>query len=339
MKDSLTEFESNTIFYLCKDKDSKDNKNNIEILEKDLKTNVNVFTSNDDFFSFISKEKFKLFYVVINEDLFEDFFELYNIKIKSLMIVLANIIICKNIFEHYNKKYVNDLTFNPGGITDDIRNVLKYIKNIQNYYYFEKKDDKNNDIYTKLGETSSYENIFIYINKLEDLIIPTLMGKLKNNNLINDGELYNLQKRLLYNYPDSSKYILPSKEKNIKVPYEILSKYFLYLYTIEGDFYKDLNRILTDNKNQHIYKELINIFLYSLHNGGFENCSTDELYRGSLMRKKEFDAINDLFEKIKNNHNEEEVNEILICSKNFLSFSKSLETAKFFLKKSKNNKE
>ena len=103
---------------------------------------------------------------------------------------------------------------------------------------------------------------------------------------------------------------------------------------MEGPFYKDLNRILTDNKNKNIYKELINIFLYSLHNGGFENCSTDELYRGSIMGKKEFDAINDLFEKIKNNNNEEEVNEILICSNNFLSFSKSLETAEDFLDKS-----
>ena len=332
MKDSLTEFEPNRIFYLCNDKDSIDNKNNKEILEKELKTKVKVFSSVDEFFNSISKERFILIYVVLNEDLFEDFFEIYNIKIKHLMIVLANIIICKNIFEHYNKKYVNDLSFNPGGITDNIRNVVKYIKDIQNYYFFEKKDDKISGNYIELGKTSEkYEYIFIPIKKLEDLIIPTLMGKLNSNTLINDAELYNFQKLLLCNYSDSSIYIFPSKEKNMKVPYEILSKYFLFLYTMEGPFYKDLNRILTNKENKKIYNELINVFLYSLHNGGFENCSTDELYRGSIMAKKEFDEINNLFEKIKNNNNEEEVSEILLCSTNFLSFSKSLDVAENFL--------
>ena len=342
MEDSKTEFKKNTIFYLCKNKDLIDNKNNIEILRKELKKEVKIFNSNEDFFDSILKERFKLFYVVINEDLFEKFFDLYNSNFNKLMVVLANIIICNNIFEHYNKKYVNDLTYNPGGIKDNIINVVKYIKNIENYCFTEKKDDKNKENYYKdLQATNKghYDNVFIQIKTLEDLIIPTLMGKLNINNLINDAKLYIFQKLLLLNYPENSEYIFPSEEKYIKVPYEILSKYFLFLYTIEGPFYYDLNRILTNNENRGIYNELINVFLYSLHNGGFENCSTDLLYRGSLMGKKEFETINNLLKKIKNkNNNQEEVSEILISSNSFLSFSKSLEIAEDFLEQSMDRK-
>ena len=141
--------------------------------------------------------------------------------------------------------------------------------------------------------------MFSYINKTEDLILPRLLPKLMENTLINDSELYKFQQLLLYNYSSLSQYILPSKEKYIKIPYIITAKYFLYLYTCESQFYKDMNRILTNDDKKEIYLQFINVLLYSIYNKGFKSLSSDELYRGSSMKKSEFDEIEKLLDKKK----------------------------------------
>ena len=69
------------------------------------------------------------------------------------------------------KKYINDLFYNPGGITDDIRNVSKYFKNKQNYKFDILKNPSNyyNNKFKNLNE-GKYEDMFSYINKTKDLI-------------------------------------------------------------------------------------------------------------------------------------------------------------------------
>ena len=133
--------------------------------------------------------------------------------------------------------------------------------------------------------------MFSYINKTEDLILPKLLPKLMKNTLINDSELYKFQQLLLYNYSSLSQYILPSKEKYIKVPYIITAKYFLYLYTCESQFYRDMNRILTNDDKKEIYLQFINILLYSIYNKGFKSLSSDELYRGGSMKRSDFKKL------------------------------------------------
>ena len=348
MKKSITENENDIIIYLSKNKDSIDNQNNIKDLKKGLNINSDSnsyefyeFSSVDEVFNTISNSAFTIIYVVINEDSLEQFFEKYEKEIKDLMVVFANIIICKNIFKHYNKKYVKDLAYNPGGITDDIRNVITYIKNTQNYFYSEGKGNENyknnkNDYVNLKDKNAKYEQVFIKIKTKEELILPTIMNKLINNILINDEELYNFQKILLYNYPQFFKFIFPSKEKYIKVPYEIMAKYFVYFYTLDSDFYRDLNKLLTIEEKKKIYTQLINIFYYSIYNNGFNNCSDWRLYRGGIMSKSEFEQIHNLLENQKNN-NKKEGQLVLICSKNFLSFSRDKDTAISFINTSIEN--
>ena len=124
MSETVSCFEKDTIFWVG---DDIDNENNKEKLETYLNSKIERCQTEEELFTKLFKIgiKFKLIYVVINGNLIDNFFKSYSQKIKDIKFILANIIICKNIYEHIKKKYINDLFYNPGGITDDIRNVSK----------------------------------------------------------------------------------------------------------------------------------------------------------------------------------------------------------------------
>lgn len=87
-------------------------------------------------------------------------------------------------------------------------------------------------------------------------------------------------------------YILPSRDKILKVPYNILGKYFLYLYTIESNFYKDLNKNLTHDECLDTYRQYIYVLLFLLSKVSLNSFKKNEkrrmkLYRGQKMAENE----------------------------------------------------
>lgn len=328
------------IFWIGEDIDEKNNK---EDLQKKLNKTIKRFSTPEKAFDFLSqnlkKYNFQLIYGIINGELSDDFYNLYRKKINEINNLIANIIICPNIYQHINKNYINDLFFNPGGITDDIRVVENYINYMQNYKYKELGEKQDFNLYQNLSDfqNGKYEKIFEHINKLDEIIVPALKEEFMEQYMkqinINEVELYEFQKNLLSNYPTISNYIYPPNEKCIKVPFNIIAKYFLFLYTLESNFYSDMNRILTLNEGKDIYRIYINVLYKSLYNNVFKRFSDSELYRGGIMTKEEFENIVKQFEGKANCQNKN-VNLILIHSKNFLSFSKDKTTANVFVENS-----
>lgn len=321
------------VFWIGKDIDNKNN--NIEELKKKINLKIKHFSTPEDAFTCLSNEikkyNFKLIYAIINGELADKFYYLYREKINEINTLIASIIICPNIYEHINKNYINDSFFNPGGITDDIQVVKNYINYIHNYKITNLSREYQN--LSKFGG-GKYEKMFEKIYKLKDKIVPALkeefMEKYMKDIYINEFELYDFQKLLLTNYPDISnyiRYIYPPNEKCIKVPLDIIAKYFLYLYTLDSEFYRDMNRILTFDQGKDIYKIYINILYKSLYNNKFKRYSETELYRGSIMNKNEFEQINEIFSSLP----KDKENKILVHSKNFLSFSKNMEIANNFV--------
>ena len=157
--------------------------------------------------------------------------------------------------------------------------------------------------------------------------------------LITNRELYEFQRFLLYNYnnnEDLHDYILPSRDKILKVPYNILGKYFLYLYTIESNFYKKLNQNLTYDECLDTYRQYIYVLLFSLSKGSLKSFKKNEkgsmkLYRGSKMAENEYKKIKEKFDK----KSKEE--KLMFFCKNFLSFSKDEGTAEQFASNSSGN--
>ena len=92
-----------------------------------------------------------------------------------------------------------------------------------------------------------------------------------------------------------------------EIPIEILSKYYARLYTIESDFYKDINKLLgekniilkekeilfsVDNSNYYSIT-YIKSFYEGMKLGCFKRDLKKKLYRFFCLTKKEIDEINE----------------------------------------------
>ena len=126
------------------------------------------------------------------------------------------------------------------------------------------------------------------------------------------------------------RFLKPSEEKNIYILYNILAKYYLHLYTLESDFFRNLNKELSKG-NFDKYKQYIFILYAALNKGYFRSCSDCKLYRGGTLSEEEYQTLQNL-------KNSSDNKKVLFFSKKFLSFSKSQKVADDFLSNAIRNK-
>ena len=90
----------------------------------------------------------------------------------------------------------------------------------------------------------------------------------------------------------------PSLEKNIDIPLHILAKFYIRAYTMENDFYKVLNRDLSNG-----YFDNYRIFIFILYNALnkkiFKSFCEKTLYRGGCLLKEEYKQLKIYSIKIK----------------------------------------
>ena len=127
------------------------------------------------------------------------------------------------------------------------------------------------------------------------------------------------------------KYLLAQIKSLQDIPIELLSKYYIRAYTLESNFYKDINADLGLNK-----KEKHLSFLKTLYEGtklkSLPLASNNILYRGSLISNNEIKKIKNYLEK-----KIENLPASIVFSKSFLSFTKERELAEDYLKNKNNN--
>jgi len=162
------------------------------------------------------------------------------------------------------------------------------------------------------------------MNNLGEMAYPLLMAKNIKSNLINKNELEEFQKYCIKLYPDIKQFLKPSEEKSIYVPYNILAKYYLHLYTLESKFYSNLNKELSKG-NFDKYRQYIFILYIALNKGYFRSCNDCKLYRGGTLSEEEFQILQNL-------KNSSDNKKVLFFSKKFLSFSKKQNVADDFLR-------
>ena len=174
----------------------------------------------------------------------------------------------------------------------------------------------------EITEKSEYGNIFMNVDpsKEYELALAVLLGRIINSSLLDEGDVLKFQKTFSKRYSNNySKSDLNLIKPTIEVPLHILSKYFIRFYTLEGPFYGKLNRDLSNEKFDDYLPFIFT--LYDALSKGFLNPYKKKLYRGGKLSNKEFDEIIS-----KKNKNSKE--KLFYFSKNFLSFSKSLDVAR-----------
>ena len=326
---------SRYIFWLDKNINSEENKIYLKELQKEFPLYIiETFNSIENFEYFLKIEKdkydFKFIYIILSGNLAEKFFNNYNVFTYTT-IIAATIVFCRNKNYHINKAYANDLYLNPGGITTNFIEVIEYINNPTDFLWFNLLTiNENNNTIIQDKNINSFGNTFNYVTNLSEITLPLILSEIIKKNLIKDIDIFNFKEFMFSRYLNN-KYnkeiislVKPSLEKSVYIPLIKRAKYFLRLYTLETDFYHDLNMDLTNFDDFGPYKAFILILYFSIQNKIFPSCSKKELYRRTLLSKKEMNEIIEMFETKKNNiKKDNEISSIVYYSKPFLSFSKS----------------
>ena len=141
----------------------------------------------------------------------------------------------------------------------------------------------------------------------------------------------------LYNkYSESNtsiKKLLITIKNILNIPIELLSKYYARLYTIESNFYKDINKDLRENKKEN-YLPYIKVLYEGIILRSLKLASDTILYRGGKLLNKEIDIIKDYLNK-----KIEGLPGAIIFSKTFLSFTKNKKIAEEYLENEEDDKE
>ena len=130
-----------------------------------------------------------------------------------------------------------------------------------------------------------------------------------------------MNRHIYSNYPkkDIKNILLPLKKFNIDIPLEIMSKIWVYIYTCECNFYKDMNINLMKQQNIELYNSFIKMLYKGLNKKILKMNCTDKLYRCSLVSKKEIDNLKNIeYTNIKEMKDNDEINVCLVYSREFL---------------------
>ena len=161
-----------------------------------------------------------------------------------------------------------------------------------------------------------------------------------NSSFITEFELESFQCFLMDYYPELKDLIFPAREKKIDIPYYLLAKFYLRMYTNEkSNFFKNMNFDLSNDKFD-LYRVYIFLLFNALNKKTIKSCYNRSLFRGTVLSKAEFEkiekALNNKRELDKINElvkNKNEINTCLYYSKTFLSFSKNINMAKGYINK------
>ena len=296
------------------------NINNIENAEykKDLESynylDVKCFNNIQDLINEIKNIEFEETVIIISGSFYPQFINIFKENIKILKIIPQIIIFTwggrkEELKMDYEDIDTTNSFYHLGGVKTVFEDVKKLILK-----GFQKRDMEK-----------EYQLTFEYIDCKEKLVLPTFYKA-----LIDLPKKESIQKYNEYIYNKySNNEIINKLLKPIKsipdIPIDLLSKLYARLYTIDSDFYYDMNKDLRENKKDN-YLTFIKILYEGVKLKGLDLAKENELYRGSKIANKEIEKIKEYLA----NKKKDLPGAIVFCQ-TFLSFTKSIEIAKGYL--------
>jgi len=254
----------------------------------------------------------------------EFFFEFYNNFIENILKINVSPIIAIYCWEKdkviYNLKFngisLNRFSLNENFIFNQPIELLNFIKGI--------KTEERDDI------------TFDQIQNINELIIPCYYSYLIEDATQSEIDFFN--QNIILNFQEDKKEN-KNIEKKIKKMIKdlkrgsfdhkaLVSKYWLRIYSLESSFYPQMNKALREQDENHmIYEPLIKICYESIRKRYFNYVIDKKLYRGQLISRGEFQN----YETLKKRKDNNEIQNIIIYCRCFLSFSEEPGTAEFFM--------
>ena len=288
-------------------------------------------TTVDDGIDKIKDIFFKDTYIILESRLFNEFTKKLKLIVNELYFFPKIIVFTRNktrffSFKKNNISKINDPFYNLGGIVDDYKSLISFIK---------KRTPKIDFNKTKYIYYDTKEFTFEYIENETQLIAPLYISELiiNEDNKYKFEEINNFNNFLIQEYGNESIILeLINQIININIPDCILVKYWLRLYTLPTHFYVDMNTELIESK-QKDYEIFIKMLYLGLKKKYFNSLFSINLFRGTRILNSEIENINSFNKKIDN------LPICLVFTKSFMSFSSNLNVAKNFMNNNKNSKE
>ena len=338
-EDLFKYYDTENVIWIDENLDNDEYKGYLKELVS-LGYNVQCFENVDEGFDLVKSIKFESTKIIISGKFYVKFIKKFVDNLNSIFVIPKIIIFTRNKerfvkFNKDNKDIINHPFFNFGGIRTVIGDVIKFLKDeIEQNRAKKSTANKNKNLKAskflenRLKTKDNAKLTFDYIDNNQKLALPLFYNTLIDSIEVNEIEKYT---ELLYSkYSESStnfEELLNPIKSIYDIPIELLSKYYARAYTIESDFYREINKDLRENKTME-YLPFIKVLYEGVKLKSLNIASDFELYRGS---KISFDEI----EKIKGYLNQklelENLPGAIVFSKSFLSFSKERTIAEGFL--------
>ena len=316
------------------DKKIDNNENTVYLKEFEEMELFDIFTfkNEDDGLKKIKEIKFRKTFLILSGSVYQDFIIKFINQINDIFVIPIIIIFTwdKYYFIEKNKnieQIFNNRFYNLGGIQSSFKPVKDFIENlsqINNYF-------QHNNSMCQLNNID--EKIFIIdkIDKIEQLFLPLYYKTLIEINSADNFKV--LIQKLMKEYSNKQIFDLLSQIIMFDtIPYEILSKFFSRIYTIESSFHRDLNnKILEGNMNDFI--PYIKILFEGIKINSLLSFNDNYLYYSTYL---ENDDLNKIINNLKNKN--KDFPSLIIFSKIFISFTKNKELAQKKISKNKINK-
>ena len=267
----------------------------------------------------IYKIKFEEVFIIVRSSLFSQFHHQFKNNLNKICMI-PKIVIFNDESSGLTQNIINDKFYNLGGAKTDFQEVKNFIKS-----------QEVNEYKLLLDKTDEEYLNFDYIDKKEKLVLP-LFYKFLIKFTEKDNDFNNFLFKKYYTKSKAIKHFLDSISNLPEIPIEILSKYYVRIYSDEDSkFYNDLNKSLRKDKKEK-YLPFIKILYQGIKLRALPFSSDKELYRGGILPKKEIEKL----EKYKQKGKIEGLPGPIVFSKTFLSFSKDKDVAYYFIKNNKN---
>ena len=315
------------------------NKEFAEKIEKLSYIKLKLFTKVDEAINYLKSVKFEETIVIVSGRPYSKFVSSFKKNITKINVIPKILVFTSNdyTFKKFNKDYENEdnAFYNFGGIKTQFLDLFGFIK--KGAINWDKIESDINNTPNPEGKiiSNKYNEpqlMFEDINCKEKLILPLCFKSLIEN--ISEKTIKQYINYLYDTYSKENnelKNILNILKTIPKIPIEILSKYFIRLYTLESNFYKNINKDLELNKiEKHL--PFIKILYEGIKLRALPFSSYIILYCASTIST---DDLNKIKYNMKNKINN--LPSTVTYTKSFLSFTKDKNIAEGILN-SINNK-
>ena len=332
------EYNPENVIWIDENVDNEENTGYLKDLNA-LGYNVQCFKNVDEGFDLVKSIRFESTKIIISGRLYIKFVKKFIDNINEIYVIPKIIIFTLNKERFIksnkaNEDLINHPFFNCGGIKVIITDVISFLKDEIVQFRVQKiKKDENKNINNieffenRLKNKDKAKLTFEYIDSNKKLTLPLFYNALIDSIKIDDIEKYteNIYSKYSEDSYDLKELLNPIKSL-YDIPIELLSKYYTRIYTIESDFYREINKDLRENNNIVNYLPYIKVLYEGVKLKSLSIASDLELYRGSKISYDEIDKIKEyLNNKIPN------LPGAIVFSKSFLSFSKEKSVAEGFL--------